>query len=79
MLIVPISMIFYDLDGCFLARKQKCMLAPKGWRTFLKFDECKGIENKCKFQINHDFSVIGSLFSTETAKCQALSMGIKGK
>ena len=51
MLIVPISMNIYDLDGCFLARKQKCVLAPKGWRTFLKFDECKGIENKCKFQI----------------------------
>ena len=44
-------MIFYDLDECFFARKQKCMSAPKGWRTFLKFDECKGIENKCKFQI----------------------------
>jgi hypothetical protein len=55
------------------------MSAPKGWRTFLKFDECKGIENKCKFQINRNFSVIGSLFSTETANCQALSMGIKGK
>ena len=51
MLIVPISMISYDLDECFFARKQKCMSAPKGWRTFLKFDECKGIENKCKFQI----------------------------
>ena len=51
MLIVPISMNIYDLDECFLARRQKCMSAPKGWRTFLKFDECKGIENKCKFQI----------------------------
>ncbi len=44
-------MNIYDLDECFLARRQKCMSAPKGWRTFLKFDECKGIENKCKFQI----------------------------
>jgi hypothetical protein len=44
-----------------------------------KIPECKVKKNKCKFQINMELFNYQKLIFAETAKCQALSMGIKGK